>query len=84
MFGKVDLPPALCAAQLSDPFARRHADVTRHPFIIELAFALYLAHPLSHAKRGQIESLTGSSGTFFLHGLLWSISANQKRKHGLH
>jgi len=46
LFGKVNLPPIPCAAQLPDPLAGRRTDVLRHPFIIGLAFTLYLAHTL--------------------------------------
>lgn len=46
MFGKVDLPPALGAAQLPDSLAQSHADIRCHSAMIGLAFPLYLAHTL--------------------------------------
>jgi hypothetical protein len=46
LLGKVDLPPAPGAAQLPDSLARCRADVPCHASIMELAFALYLAHTL--------------------------------------
>jgi len=46
LLGKINLPPASGAAQFPDPLTRRRTDVLCHPFMIELAFALYLAHTL--------------------------------------
>ena len=54
LLGKVDLPPALRAAQFPDSLACRRADVPCHAFIIGLAFALYLAHPLFMPERWPI------------------------------
>jgi hypothetical protein len=46
MLGKVDLAPAFGPAQLSDALTRRRTDVLCHASMIELVFALYLAHTL--------------------------------------
>ena len=51
MLGKVDLAPAFGPAQLSDAFTRRRTDVLCHASMIELAFALYLAHTLFGRKK---------------------------------
>ena len=67
MLGKVDLPPTPGAARFSDPLARRRTDVLRHAFIIELAFALYLAHTLCRPK--------GRSNEPFLRCLVLACSA---------
>jgi len=50
MLGKVNLSPALGTAQFPDSLACRRADVPCHAFIIGLACALYLVHPLFGAK----------------------------------
>src|ERR1035441_4446230 len=47
MLRKINLTPTLGAAQFPDPLSCRRADVPCHPFMIGLAFALYLAHTLS-------------------------------------
>jgi len=57
LFGKVNLPPVPCAAQLSDPLARRRTDVLCHASMIGLAFALYLAHTLSDFRKVEIMRL---------------------------
>jgi hypothetical protein len=46
VLGKVNLPPALSAAQFSDALACRRANVPCHAFIMDLVFALDLAHTL--------------------------------------
>ena len=51
MLGKIDLPPIPGAAQLPDSLACRRTDVLCHAFIIGLAFALYLVHTLSEARK---------------------------------
>jgi hypothetical protein len=76
LFGKVDLPPTSGAAQLPDPLTRRRTDVLCHAFIIGLAFALYLAHPLSGMKGEPYEPFFSLSGTRLLHRLPFSSPAN--------
>jgi hypothetical protein len=51
LLGKVNLPPIPGAAQLPDSLAGRRTDVLCHAFIIGLAFALYLVHTLSWARK---------------------------------
>ena len=55
LLGKVDLPPALGPAQLSDALPRRRTDVLCHASMIGLAFALYLAHTLFGGKERHVK-----------------------------
>ncbi len=66
LLGKVDLPPALGAAQLPDSLAGCRTDVPCHASMIGLAFALYLAHTLFGSRKATSMPLPGKIPFAFL------------------